>query len=237
MYREIKKKKLILDNRKPYSREASDFMKEMNTIDWIHSTLLLDGIMTPRANIGRIVKGEFVTDCTISEHLMIRHHCDVIKLAFELSEMRISMDIAHIFKLYAAMINQENPGFRTTNPVLRAWDYIPPHFNEIEEQMDILIKWFNADDLDLNPLQKAVLFHFKFLEIYPFEHYSESMARALLQYELIRNGYPPVQLQLNEQDYNLAVMNYIKREDAGSFYDGLLSCIYNKLEVFMQLTA
>jgi len=58
-----------------------------------------------------------------------------------------------------------------------------------------------------------------------------------MQYELIRNGFPPVLLLMSEQEYNLAVIHYLKTENAVALYEALLRGVFNKLEVFMQLTA
>jgi len=237
MYRDIKKKRLILENRKPYSIEKADYIRELNIADWTYSSLRLDGIAISRANSERIIRGEFVEECSIREHLAVRSHCEAVRTACEMSEMGCRLDDASVMKLYKALTSGEGPGFRKSNPVLRAFDYIPPHFNEIEEQMALLFHWMGIDDLDLDPIGKAAALHNKFLEIYPYEEVSESMARAVMQYELMRNGFPPVPLMMSEQEYNLAFMRYLKTEDSSPLYNSLLRGVFSKLELFMQLTA
>lgn len=237
MFREIKKKRLILENRKPYSHEVSAYIQEMNTVDWTYSSVRLDGIPITKEHTSRIVCGEFVTGCTISEHLAIRNHCDAIKVAGEMAEMNIELDTGSIFRLYKALTQAPELAYRRSNPVLRAFDYIPPHFNEIEDQMELLFQWMRIQDVDVNPIMKAACLHHKLIEIYPFGEHSESMARMAMQYELIRNGFPPVLLLMSEQEYNLAVIHYLKTENAEALYEALLRGVFNKLEVFMQLTS
>ncbi len=237
MFREIKKKRLILDNRKPYTQESAAYIQELNTLDWIYSSIRLDGKSISKENVLRIIKGEFVTECSIDEHLEVRNYCDTIKLAEDMKEMSIELSVTYIFKLYQALAKPDFLNYRRSNPVLREIDYIPPHFNEIDEQMEIMIQWLKTEDVGVNPIMKAAILHNKFIEIYPFEHHSESMARMVMQYELIRNGLPPVMIQMSEQEYNKAVLDFLKTEDTMPLYEMLLRGVYNKLEVLLQLTA
>lgn len=237
MFREIKKKRLILENRKPYKQEIAVYISELNALDWIYSSIRLDGLGVSKENILRIIKGEFVIECSIDEHLQVRNYCDAIKVAEDMTEMSIELSAAYIFKLYQALAKPASLSYRRSNPVLRQIDHIPPHFNEIEEQMEILIQGLKTEDIDLNPVMKAAIVHNKFIEIYPFEKHSESMARTAMQYELIRNGFPPIMLQMSDQEYNRAIMNYLKTEDSTPLYDILLRGVFNKLEILLQLTA
>ena len=68
MYREIKKKKLILENRKPYRKEVSQFLDELNRVDWIYSSMRLDGNNLSRNSVERILKGEFLIDVSVKDH-------------------------------------------------------------------------------------------------------------------------------------------------------------------------
>ncbi|MEG1583908.1 MAG: hypothetical protein RR361_02500, partial [Anaerovorax sp.] len=60
MFREIKKKIIILENRKPYTREILAYMEEFNMVDWIHSSLKLDGSSLSREAVSKILKGELI---------------------------------------------------------------------------------------------------------------------------------------------------------------------------------
>ena len=103
--------------------------------------------------------------------------------------------------------------------------------------MDILLQWLSTADCDHNPILKAAYLHNKLIEIYPFETNSESIARMALYYELIRNGYPPVPLNISEQEYYMALEAYLKKENIQPIYEALERSVYNKLDVMLQLTA
>lgn len=237
MFREIKKKKLILDNRKPYTKETAEFIEEINLVDWIYTSMRLDGSSIGKTSVQKIVKGEFLVDVTINDHSIIGDYQDAIGLAYDMADMEIELTEKYLFRFYQILANPEKLEYRRTNPILLMLDYIPPHPHEIEEQMDIMFQWMNAYDFQSNPILKAAYLHSKLVEIYPYETHSEAVARMAMYYELIRNGYPPVLLNLSEPEYYAAIRSYLKKEEIQPLYEPLERGVYNKLEIMMQLTA
>lgn len=237
MFREIKKKKLILENRRPYTREAVNYIDEMNLTDWIYTSMKLDGSTISKLNVQKIVKGEFITDVTVNDHAAVSNYEKAIRLAYDMSEMDIELNEKYLFRFYQLLADPETLEYRRTNPVLVMMDYNPPHPSEIGEQIDILFQWVRENDFENNSILKAAYIHNKIIEVYPFETHSEAVARMAMYYILIENGYPPVQLNLSEQEYYSAIRGYLKKEDIQSIYEPLERGVYNKLEIMMQLTA
>ncbi|MDD3170113.1 MAG: Fic family protein [Eubacteriales bacterium] len=237
MFREIKKKKLILDNRKPYAKETTEYIEEITLIDWIYTSLKLDGSGIGKTGVQKIAKGEFLVDVTISDHSAVGNYQDAIKLAYNMADMDIELTEKYLFRFYQLLANPGKLEYRRNNPVLVMLDYIPPHPSEIEEQMDILFQWMNTNDFQSNPILRAAYLHNKLVEIYPYESHSEAVARLAMYYELVRNGYPPVNLNLSESEYYGAIKSYLKKEEIQPLYEPLERGVYNKLEIMMQLTA
>ncbi len=237
MFREIKKKKLILENRKPYTREAAEYIEEINLNDWIYTSMRLDGSGISKTSVQRIVKGEFLINVSINDHSVIGNYHDAIRLSYDMADMEIELDERYLFRFYQILANPLKQEYRRTNPVLFMLDYNPPHPSEIEEQMEILFQWMRENDFQGNPILKAAHLHNKLIEIYPFETHSEAVARMAMYYELIRNGYPPVLLNLSEPEYYSTIRCYLKNEEIQPMYEPLERGVYNKLEIMMQLTA
>jgi len=237
VFREIKKKKLILENRKPYVKETAEYIDEINLVDWIYTSIRLEGSSIGKADVHRIIKGEFLVDASIRDHSAVGCYQDAVRLAYDMADMGIELTEKYLFRFYQILANPGSPDYRRTNPVLVMLDYIPPHPSEIEEQMDILFQWMDTNDFQSNPILRAAYLHNKLVEIYPYETYSEAVARMAMYYELIRNGYPPVLLNLSESEYYSAIISYLKKEDIQPLYEPLERGVFNKLEIMMQLTA
>lgn len=237
MFREIKKKRLILDNRKPYAKETAEYIDEINLVDWIYTCMRLEGSAIGKAGVRRIVKGEFIVDVSVSDHSAIGNYQDAIKLAYDMADMEVELTEKYLFRFYQILAGSVSQEYRRTNPVLVMLDYVPPHPDEIDEQMDILFQWMNTNDFENNPILRAAYLHNKLVEIYPYETHSEAVARMAMYYELIRSGFPPVLLNLSESEYFSAIRSYLKKEEIQPLYEPLERGVYNKLEIMMQLTA
>lgn len=237
MFREIKKRKIILENRKPYIKETLDLIDEINRVDWVYSSLKLDGSALTRDSVGKILKGSFLVDVSVREHGIISNLNAVIDFVANMAEMNFYLNEKYMFKLYNILINESDNEYRKTNPILRMIEYNPPHFKEVAQQMELLFYWLHSAEHQTNPIEKAAYLHNKIIEIYPYHSNSEAMARIAAQYHLMINGFPPVLWNIGEQEYYDALRLYLRKEDVGPIYDVLERGVYNKLELMMQLTA
>ncbi len=237
MYREIKKKKIILEYRKPFTKEVASLLFELDQADWIYSSIRLDGNILPRSKIERILKGDFVIDVSVSHHAAVSNHQQTIRMLCDMAEMDVYLSKNILMKMYDCLIKPPCLDFRKSNPVLHMLSYNPPHFKEIEEQIDLLFYWFYKDNYSLNPIERAALVHNKLIEIYPFESGSEAVARAAAQYILLQAGFPIILWNISEQEYYDAVSLYLKSEDITPIYEVLERGTYNKLLIMLQLTS
>lgn len=236
MFREIKKRKIILENRKPFTEEATLFLQELNQSDWIHSSLRLDGSNLSKETVERILRGEFLVEVSVSNHATIGNYQEAIRLLTDMVDMNMYLSETLLLKVYGTMVKPALPEYRRSNPVLRMLDYNPPHFKEIDEQIALFFGWLHSDLHSSNPIEKAAYIHNKLIEIYPFESGSEAMARMAAQYHLMISGYPPIQWNISEPEYYDAIRLYLKKEDAGPIADVIERGVYNKMEVMMQIT-
>lgn len=249
MYREIKKKVLILNNRKPYSEEITSYIGEMNQMDWITSCLRLSGMPVTQESVQKIIKGELLIDISLKNHQLIHRYVDVLKQIQNMREMGTELTEKGLLQLYEILFEPEPETdgegrytlYRRNNPVLVEWAYNPPHFNDVKEQMDILFQWLAVEqgiaNPDMNPIHRAAALHNKMVEIYPFGENSVVMARVSMLYELMTAGFPPPRLTMSEQEYNGVIVLYLKKEDNMPLYDAVLKGVYNQLELMVQLTA
>ncbi len=237
MYREIKKKKLILENRKPYRPEAARLIGEIDYLDWIYSSHKLDGANLNKSDVGRIIKGEFLTDISVKDHSVISNYIDTINIVFDMVEMGYYLNQKYMFRLYKSLTGESEGEYRKSNPVLRMIGYNPPHFKEIDEQMEMLFHWLHSNEYQTNPIEKAAFLHNRIIEIYPFRTSSEAMARIAAQYYLMISGLPPILWNISEQEYYDSIRLYLKNEEIQPIYNVLERGVYNKLEIMMQLTS
>jgi Fic family protein len=241
MFQEIKEKMKQLEERKPFDREIVEEIEALNATDWAYSCLNLRGSQLSKETVSKIVRGQFVIEATVEEHSLIERHEDTLKHAVDLLEMDNDLT-ENIFKrLCSEFIPEDRIGYRRGNPVILTFGFTPVYSKDIQDEIKELFKWlYNENDRagkKQNEILKAAYLHNRFIEIYPFEEYTEEMASIVMYYYLMQKGYPPFTLRFSQQEYYHSVGEYLKKNDITPFYNCLERSIFNKYDVLLQMTS
>ena len=100
----------------------------------------------------------------------------------------------------------------------------PTKSSMVADEMSQLVEYYNNSDL--HPIIKAAIFKACFVKIHPFRDGNGRLSRLLLNYMLIRNGYPTITIRgVNKDSYFDALDTAIENED----YSKLISLITREL--------
>jgi Fic family protein len=79
---------------------------------------------------------------------------------------------------------------------------------ETPVKMQELVDWYRnkKDDPETNPLILAAEFHYRFIRIHPFDDGNGRMARLLMNFILMQNGFPPVIVKTEDKENYIAVL-------------------------------
>lgn len=80
---------------------------------------------------------------------------------------------------------------------------------ETSALMTDLIDWYNSavEEGKLSGLELASLFHYRYIRIHPFEDGNGRIARLLVNFILLRAGYPMIIVRSNDKDKYLSALN------------------------------
>lgn len=87
--------------------------------------------------------------------------------------------------------------------------------------MNELIQWYRNEEIkaELHPLQLAALFHYKFVRIHPFDDSNGRTARLLMNFTLMKHGYPPVIIKSADKRNYLFALNKADTGDLDAFVE------------------
>ncbi len=172
---------------------------EGNTIDLYQTKVLLEDGIT--------IGGK-----TMKEHLEIINHAEAIKYIEEILNKKESIneyEIKNIHALVTKGIEDIDPGkYRETQVLIGGANFIPVAPYLVKEKMEELVLWYKENKL--HPIEKASILHGEFAKIHPFKDGNGRTARLLLNFELMKNGYPPIIINKEERE------KYYKVLDTGS---------------------
>ena len=239
MIREIRKKIVILGNRLPFAQHTKDYIDHLERLDWIHMNLLLDGSPLTRENVEGILQGEMVLTGRIMDHVLIERLDRLQAMIYKGAEAgeAISNVLAARLAFEFCDGDIEAAQLRRSTPTLQQFSYTPVLPVYILPQLTQILADADYQGEFDNPFLKAARLHNGILAIWPYKENNEVLARALMEYYLVKQGFPMVPLEMTETEYNSQFVRYIKTGDCTFLADSLARAVHDRLELMIQLTA
>ena len=251
MYREINRKRILLENRKPYRREWVDEINRMETLDFIISVMKAAGECLERERIEEILDGGFFPEVRLSLYVRIQNCQDVLAEMRNMREMGTSLSAAVAGKLFRVLTGKQD-SLRVEDSI-GAFGFRAVPAEEVGKRLEIFMNWITRDGElyeTVNPLEteelaenpsnfvlRAAYLHEYFLEIWPYEEANAEMALVLMYYYLLAKGYPIFSLSCSAEEYRSAASEYLRGGGMESFSSLIARSLFNRMELLMQMTA
>lgn len=206
----IDEKKKIIDSCRHFSSNVISQLRDKLVIEWTYNSNAIEGNTLTMSETKVVLEnGITIKGKPLKDHLETINHKDAIEFIEELvsKNTRLSeYDIKSIHHLILKEIDSNKAGtYRNENVFISGANHVPPMYINVPFEMQKLIDKYNNWD-DLHPIVRACYLHGEFVKIHPFIDGNGRTARLLLNFELIKSGYPPV---------------VIKNENRSDYYDAL----------------
>jgi len=89
--------------------------------------------------------------------------------------------------------------------------------NEVSAKMNELVTWYNSNQDNEHPLLVAAYLHYKFVIIHPFDDGNGKVSRLLMNYHLMKKGYPPLIVKSSDKPNYLYALNQADTSDIEAF--------------------
>ena len=198
---ELTQLKKELDNRRPLPSITVQKLKEDFLIrNTYHSNAIEGNTLSIYETKVILEDGITVGGKSMREHLEAINHRDAILFLEEiLLEPLTERLIKEIHHLVLRGIDTKSAGvYRTREVIISGASHEVTPVHRIQEEMEQLLDWYKHAN-DIHPVEKAMLVHSKFVNIHPFIDGNGRTSRLLMNLELIRYGYLPVTIQVEER--------------------------------------
>ena len=202
-FEELDEKKAILDSKRPLPKETLKSLEENFKLEWTYNSNAIEGNTLTLKETKVVLEGITIGGKTMREHLEVINHKEAIEFLEELindnSELS-EMDIKNIHALVLKGIDDENAGrYRTENVIISGASHIPPESVVVPELMEKLIYRYDEWKERYHPIIVAALLHAEFVKIHPFIDGNGRTARLLMNFETMKNGYPPIIIKTKQR--------------------------------------
>jgi len=116
--------------------------------------------------------------------------------------------------------SEESGAFRKVQVFIRGADHVPPRPEDVEGRFKELMLWYRGNKKRYHPVVVAAYVHTAFEGIHPFVDYNGRTGRLLLNFILMKHGYPPIAIA------------YRRRAE---YYEAIRAAIKGNLKPFMGL--
>jgi len=211
-------------------------------LEWSYNSNHIEGnTLTYGETMQLLIKGHTVGDHDIREYDEMRAHDLAVAMIKNLSsdsERYITeSDIRELNKIllvrtfYKEAITQH--GIKTNKKIIPGeYKSLPNHVQlsngeifhyaepeEVPAKMKELLDWYRKDTKDLHPIEVAAILHHRFVLIHPFDDGNGRVARLVMNYELLKHGYPPVIIKSKDKSNYLRALSKADANDIQSFID------------------
>lgn len=119
---------------------------------------------------------------------------------------------------------------------LRGVPWCIPGGRRVDDEMQALLDWYNNESKDLHPIERAAIFHAEFIRIHPFADGNGRTARLLVNYELVKNGYPTITIKATQrEEYLEGINDAIMTGDSTKLVDLLKRRMESRLRLYNQI--
>lgn len=99
--------------------------------------------------------------------------------------------------------------------------------------MEQLVKWLHSKET-AHPIEKAAIFHYKFVAIHPFDDGNGRLARLLMNLILMKDGYMPC---IIKNSHRLKCLNRLNEMNKSGKYNGFVKFVAEELFGSMEIAA
>ena len=101
--------------------------------------------------------------------------------------------------------------------------------------MHDLIEWYREkrEVNDINPILLAAEFHYKFICIHPFDDGNGRLARILMNFILMQNGFPPAIIKTEDKSNYFAALQQADSGIYEPFFDYIAANLVRSLEIMI----
>lgn len=195
--------KAKLDAYRPLSLEVLQNLHEDLVLRWTYNSNAIEGNTLTLQETKVALEGITIGGKLLREHFEVINHKEAILFIEELAKKDESLSeysIKQIHSLILKNIDDANKGsYRKTNVIISGAEHKPPQSFEVASCMENFIKEYEEKKNTLHPIELASWVHIEFVGIHPFIDGNGRTSRLLMNLELIKAGYPPVVISVEDR--------------------------------------
>ena len=199
---EMETKRERLAEMRPLTQGEVERLREEFLIDFTYNSNAIEGNTLTLKETALVLEGMTIDQKPLKDHLEAVGHRDAFLYVQDIATKDIPLDESVIKNIHALVLmdRPEDKGIYRRIPVRIMGAYtepVQPYL--IEPKIAELLAENEQRRETMNPIERIARFHLEFEGIHPFIDGNGRTGRLLLNLDLIRNGYPPINVKFTDR--------------------------------------
>ncbi len=240
LFLEIDSKVKKLNARRPLSLGELQRLRDEFLVELTYNSNAIEGSTLTLKETALVLEGVTIDQKPLKEHLEAVGHRDAFIYVEDIARKKIKLKETEIKNIHSLILvdRPEDKGVYRRIPVTIAGAYtepVQPYL--IEPKLFTLLAENEKRKKFMHPIERIARFHLEFEGIHPFIDGNGRTGRLILNLELIRNGYPAVNVKFaDRRRYYNAFDAYFKDGNADAMIVMLGEYINERLDLYLKLT-
>lgn len=235
----IEEKKQKLSCMRPLTQGETAKLAEEFLVEFTYNSNAIEGSTLTLKETAMVLEGITVDQKPLKDHLEAIGHRDAFLYIQDIASKNIPLS-EHVIKNIHALVLMHRPndkGVYRRIPVQIMGAYTQPvQPYEIETKMAELLAADQERKTTMPAIERIARFHLEFEGIHPFIDGNGRTGRLILNLDLIRNGYPPVNIKFADRKrYYNAFDAFYRDGNAGEMIDLLAAYVDQQLDAYLAL--
>lgn len=196
----IATKRALLDKMRPLTEGEVEALNEAFMVEYTYNSNAIEGNTLTLRETDMVLKGLTIDKKPLKDHLEAVGHKEAFYFILDLVKNNTPLSqslIKQIHSLVLADKPRDKGEYRRVPVRILGASHIPPQPYAIEPKMAELL-WDYSND-QRNIVEKLADFHIKFEAIHPFIDGNGRTGRLLVNLELMKQGYPPIDIKFTDR--------------------------------------
>jgi Fic family protein len=241
MFDKVEKLKSKLNEYRPLTSEEVNRLREEFLIDFTYNSNAIEGNTLTLQETALILKeGITIDEKPLREHLEAVGHKDAFYYIEELVKEKVELSEKVIKDIHSLVLMdkpQDRGRYRRIPVTILGAVHEPAQPYLVPVLMEQLINEYNEEMKDKHIIEKVSLFHLKFESIHPFIDGNGRTGRLLLNLELMKEGYPPINIKFKDRRryYDCFSDYHLKNNDPSMLINMVTKYVEEELEKYISV--
>lgn len=233
----IEEKLQILKKKRPLTQGELERLNEEFLTEYTYNSNAIEGNTLTLRETDMVLRGLTIDQKSLKEHLEVIGHKEAFEYVNDLVREKAELSEKVIKDIHYLVLadKKEDRGVYRRVPVRimgAAHEVAQPYL--IASKMEELLEEYKASSEDI--ITKLARFHIEFEGIHPFIDGNGRTGRLLINLELMKQGYPPIDIKFTDRiKYYKAFDEYYVKGNLSAMAELFAGYLNNKLDLYLSI--